>query len=394
VFHDTFASLLGVMYPRVDDRGTALERAFERHWAWSQGLGLTPSAAQAGLIESHKAGLAAHPGLPHLVLNGTDRTFGRRAITATFRFRPADDIFTNADDLLTELSPPPGTTRDCPGAGGSAPGYLVLCGQDVPLATAAHNAARFPYISPAGRYNVDAEPDSGRHLLDGGYWENYGARSALELAEAVERIGKARQLRLVPIVVVISDDADGWADATVRELELGRDFDPDDADSQLLADMTISCAWRPALLEASRGLHKAIGRQQALARRSGSGPSAQILAPLLGLYAVRSGHNEDALHMLRRQLCAGDDGAAMKQPDRLVNIALARPRSGGTDAAPMNWVLNPEARFYLVGDRWENGGWVRGAPGAWPSPAAGKKSFNDIQADTLIATLLAITSRP
>jgi hypothetical protein len=390
VFHDTFASLLGVMYPAVDDRGAALERAFERHWAWRQGLGLPPAAAEAGLVESHQAGLAAHPGLPHLVLNGTDRTYGRRAITATFRFRPADDIFTNADDLLTELAPPPGTQRDCPKPGGAAPGYLVLCGQDVPLATAAHNAARFPYVSPAGRYNVDAEPASGRQLLDGGYWENYGARSALELADAVERISTARQLHLVPVVVVISDDADGWADAAARAQELGQDVDPAGADSQLLADVTISCAWHPALLDVSDGAHEAAGRQQALARRTGGGPSAQILAPVLGLYAVRSGHNEDALHLLRRRFCA----AATKQPDRLVHIALARPRPSADEAAPMNWVLNPDARSYLVGDRWEAGAWVRGAPGAWPAAAGGAKSFNDIQADTLNAAVAAIASRP
>ena len=45
--------------------------------------------------------------------------------------------------------------------------------------TAAHNSARFAYVSPAGDLG-----DSKGSMIDGGYFENYGALTALELAAA------------------------------------------------------------------------------------------------------------------------------------------------------------------------------------------------------------------
>ncbi len=49
--------------------------------------------------------------------------------------------------------------------------------------TAALNSARFPFISPAGTIR-DTEEIADR-IVDGGYFENYGALSAKELALAV-----------------------------------------------------------------------------------------------------------------------------------------------------------------------------------------------------------------
>jgi hypothetical protein len=72
---------------------------------------------------------------------------------------------------------------------------------DVRLSTAAHNSARFPLISPPGSVRNNKQRIVDR-IVDGGYFENYGALSAKELALAIHAI----QPDLHPLVVVISND--------------------------------------------------------------------------------------------------------------------------------------------------------------------------------------------
>src|SRR3982751_6448640 len=47
-------------------------------------------------------------------------------------------------------------------------------GDDVRLSTAAHNSARFPFISPPGSVRNQDQKLVDR-IVDGGYFENYGA---------------------------------------------------------------------------------------------------------------------------------------------------------------------------------------------------------------------------
>ena len=55
------------------------------------------------------------------------------------------------------------------------------------LSTAAHNSARFPIISPAGEIRNRQHQIVDR-IVDGGYFENYGALGAMELAQAIRAI--------------------------------------------------------------------------------------------------------------------------------------------------------------------------------------------------------------
>ncbi|MEA2870199.1 MAG: hypothetical protein QOH67_175 [Hyphomicrobiales bacterium] len=88
--------------------------------------------------------------------------------------------------------------------------------RDFSLATAVTNSARFPVISPAGTVSCE-RPDPGflgrignfftggnreiiDHIVDGGYFENFGATSAMNLARALETFG------LAPVVLVISNN--------------------------------------------------------------------------------------------------------------------------------------------------------------------------------------------
>jgi hypothetical protein len=80
--------------------------------------------------------------------------------------------------------------------------------RDVRLSTAAHNSARFPLISPPGEI-YDADHRVVDRMVDGGYFENFGAQTATELAEAIVAIDH----NLKPFVLVLSNDP------TVPELE-------------------------------------------------------------------------------------------------------------------------------------------------------------------------------
>jgi hypothetical protein len=128
--------------------------------------------------------------VPLLVLNGTSEATGGRILT-------------------TSLSMTYAPRAECPTAVAAAACPLFvgadsfhdLLKDDVRLSTAAHNSARFPFISPPGSIR-NHEGMLVDRIVDGGYFENYGALSAKELALAVHAV--APQLK--PLVIVISND--------------------------------------------------------------------------------------------------------------------------------------------------------------------------------------------
>jgi hypothetical protein len=181
------------------DRGEALERGFEL----------------ASRTEKDKEELVSHKFLsffpvitdkgpklrswrPALLLNATHEGTGRRIITSHIQIE--DNVFLDSDDALTLLN------------------------SDMRLSTAAHNSARFSFVSPAG--NLISAKEPGKRLgyvIDGGYFENYGAETALELARAaldVEISDKGKKVKLekkVKLVVLqISSDPSLMADCIVR----------------------------------------------------------------------------------------------------------------------------------------------------------------------------------
>jgi hypothetical protein len=74
---------------------------------------------------------------------------------------------------------------------------------DVRLSTAASNSARFPVVSPPGAVR-NAKHNIVDRIVDGGYIENYGAITAMELAVAINAV----QPGLAPFVLIISNDPD------------------------------------------------------------------------------------------------------------------------------------------------------------------------------------------
>ena len=112
---------------------------------------------------------------PILLLNATHEESGNRIITGHILIER--NIFIDSLDALHEL------------------------GNDVRASTAAHNSARFTYVSPAG--NLGNKKGS---VIDGGYFENYGAQSALEVASAAKLALKKDKSEVKLVILMISSD--------------------------------------------------------------------------------------------------------------------------------------------------------------------------------------------
>jgi hypothetical protein len=159
------------------DRGTALERSFEHG---SNNLLGRPFLDLISLTDGAIAnGGPAPPWRPILLLNATHEETGNRIITSHVLIER--NVFVDSLDALNVLR------------------------SDVRASTAAHNSARFTYVSPAG----DLGHRSGS-VIDGGYFENFGALSALELANAAARALNANpnKPKVKLVILMISSDPD------------------------------------------------------------------------------------------------------------------------------------------------------------------------------------------
>lgn len=331
--NDTLARLFGLYIPPLTGRDVQLERAFERHWAWDRGFDVDRAVADRERVSFLRLRGALPDGAPHAVLLGMDAETGRRLVTATFRFDPRVEVFPDADDLLS------------------------LIRADVPASTAVTNSARFPFISPTGRFRPEG-PVTGSadevpyQVVDGGYYENYGAQTAYELVRAVEAAAarlteSGTEIAVTPIVVLFTNPANavdgGGADGSADDA----DASPGAADNGTeasgapvltLQDTVIRCDWTPSLQARARA--RTAG--QADDDDSPAGLLPEILAPFVGLLSIRDAHGRTALLDLRRHLCRAGENA------RMFNLALPKPDPAENQSAPMNWVLNPEAARFMT----------------------------------------------
>ena len=145
-------------------------RSFDRAWALEDSWAAAYREA-TGRDTLAEPFLDAWPGpsaeVPALLLNGTHVQTGRRLLASPLSWTSKE--LPETDDLLAVL------------------------GADVPLATAAHNSARFSYVSPAGRLRTAEGQDRG-HVVDGGYFENSGAETIHDVLHALRGDLKANPL--------------------------------------------------------------------------------------------------------------------------------------------------------------------------------------------------------
>lgn len=132
--------------------------------AFDRGKALEDSWTRAFACETHDEVFSQnfnelwrkHSDLPRLFLNSTRVETGQRAIVS---YPTVGGIAIDSGDVQSEV-----------GA--------------VTFAAAVHLSARFTYVSPAGRMIRPNGTDWG-HLVDGGYFDNSGAATALEVLDAL-----------------------------------------------------------------------------------------------------------------------------------------------------------------------------------------------------------------
>jgi len=181
------------------DRGRWLERAWENAWRNTMH---TDRFARSFLDLWQDRRVY----VPSLFLNGTSVESGNRIIASNILID--SNFFETTDATAKLLSLWQRKERRRPKI-------------DMPLSTAAHMSARFTYVSPAGRFAPD-----GTHVVDGGYFENSGATTALDILRQVnnEMRQKAELRGIIPQIIMISNNplgvASGSRDFAMRKQEL------------------------------------------------------------------------------------------------------------------------------------------------------------------------------
>jgi hypothetical protein len=128
--------------------------------------------------------------VPVLFLNSTSVRTGRRVVASTAKW-----------------------LRDAPGDSDPI-GFHEFVHGDITVVRAAHNSARFPGISAAGALREE----NGRylaHLVDGGYFENTGAETAIDTIQSLRQAGHT-DVRFVVISIANSPRQDDERDTAWR----------------------------------------------------------------------------------------------------------------------------------------------------------------------------------
>jgi|GEM_PF-1862597 len=161
------------------DRSLGLEGSWEDSYEKVTGM----PTLRRGFLALYRGGLAPST-VPALFLNTTHVESGKRYITTPL----------TRGDSTPPLGGRQQTMHD-------SQDLLELMRSDLPLSTAAHNSARFTYVSPPGRIQRGDTIEYG-HVVDGGYFENSGLATLREILDAIQSQGSAGR----PIVLYLCND--------------------------------------------------------------------------------------------------------------------------------------------------------------------------------------------
>jgi hypothetical protein len=186
------------------DRAAILEDRWIASYRSHAGAPPTPAGARsAGDLAGSFTRLGAERRrdggwLPLLVLNGTAEETGRRVLSSQIDAKlGSEPLFVDAYDvnaLLGRLPEPGRTQNDDARCARLRPGE----GRDLTVASAVSNSARFPVVSPSGRFSRDCAVILS--IVDGGYFENDGATTTAEIARGLKAAG------LRPAVIHIANE--------------------------------------------------------------------------------------------------------------------------------------------------------------------------------------------
>jgi hypothetical protein len=264
---------------------------------------------------------------PLLVMNGTSAETGRRIVTSHLAVESGGErLFVDAYDFWHVVrSRAAKLERGIPECEPSGNRPIL----DLSLATAATNSARFPVISPPGTIACRPEPSGTEkasqrtwdRVLDGGYFENFGATSALEIVQGLRARG------LDPVVLLVTNDpATTEAAAALIKGRNNAPPAPDTADRPWLSWATV---------------------------------------PAGGLYQTRSARGTHTVAYLAGELAHPPPKAANRLPrtsrEHLFHIALFQEndRDGEAKEVSMSWWLSKAVQEFIdrqlppVSDSWE-----------------------------------------
>jgi hypothetical protein len=308
---------------RGNDRAEALERAFEENWQ-QHGIDAMQSAAKPFGLDVPYLSLFYKKGVlrdyvPAWIANGTDQQKGDRIVTAPF--------IVNHEEFCTKDGRWYAKDTNCEahrtffwyrfGPFLSALDAIALLKADIPASTAVDNTSRFPFLSPSGEL-TPARATLAKHsaqIIDGGYFENEGLATSLEIARWLETYGPALVGRPVyPILVQATADADISAPVAGST--------PTAAEQNAERHITRCGNARPE--------NPAVGR--------GQPRSMQLLVPVLGLSAVRGGHTHVALKEAQQEFCS------LAGHQAFFNFYLYKAE---TFDVPLNWVLSERVGKFI-----------------------------------------------
>jgi len=285
------------------DRGRWLERSWEN--AWRNTMHSDRFARPFLDLWQDQ-----HVYVPSLFLNATSVESGNRIIASNILI---DTNFFEATDATAKLLPvSQRKDRRHPKT-------------DIPLSTAAHMSARFTYVSPAGRFAPD-----GTHVVDGGYFENSGAATALDVLRQVNKeLSQTPALRaIIPQIIMISNNPLGIASGS-RDLTMTK---------QALKDVA-----RTATAEAAR-------------RKPGTFLE-DALAPAYALLSTRDARGEyaeKAIGQTQRESCdaiKAQLGIHSDDPHCLYFFSLAP----ATVPLPLGWMLSNRAAEAMQKEMFDSG---------------------------------------
>lgn len=239
------------------DRGSALEKSFEE--------GSKGSLAQPFLSLFPDKATAKTRWRPILLFNATHQETGKRIIAGHVKIER--DVFVDSFD------------------------QLHLLGGDVRISTAAHNSARFTYVSPAGKLG-----DGKGSVIDGGYFENFGALSALEIARAARLALQDKSPHVKLVILMISSDPELDKNSLVRLNQVQGD-----------GKCVLSNAQpEPHKPKSPKVNNESVDHANYLSPAHMNGLNAslnELFAPFQGLLHVREAHGTRAAAELAAEIC-------------------------------------------------------------------------------------------
>jgi hypothetical protein len=286
--------------PRGGDRAAALERAFEANWREAFATVSVVGGGIPGLDRPYLELVYARDGghspigtVPLWLANGTDQQNGERLMTVPF----SPSLTRTSSSGTPETGWPFDGAKD----------VLALVGADMPVSAVIDNTARFPLLSPIGELAparaalVGGPSARPTQIFDGGYFDNGGLQTAVELANWLESQHLLSKRQVKPVIVQASADADGV---------------PEEVD--------------PGLPRCGAVFHDDI------AESAGSRADDQLSAPVRGLDGVRRGHAQLVLRQVLRRYCP--------EPQRFFHFYLYRDRD---HSVPLNWSLSKSVADFI-----------------------------------------------